>query len=168
MSGRREQRAEMRRTWQVYVPTVGGRPMSRKDVEDAETRASAEAGAAAAVRDIPLAESERDSGLSVSRNVHLPSLIRVAKRANPLVAVWDRELNAQDAAIGRLIERAQIDGVETTRLVRSTPEQDAIFMRGINFEVGDGVEYVSSVDGASKRTVTAIDRHAGTVTLERQ
>lgn len=76
MSGRREQRAEMQRTWMVLEPREAGRPMRRKDLEDADTRASAEA-AATAVGDT--AQAERHGGYSVSVRTHLPTLARAAR-----------------------------------------------------------------------------------------
>lgn len=85
--GRREQRAEMQRTWSVYEPRKTGTPFSRKDVEDAETRASAEAAATAVGASPPGAEAETHGGYSVSRNVYLPALARVAveeRRKSPM------------------------------------------------------------------------------------
>lgn len=46
--GRRELRAELQASWSTLEPREPGKPFTKKDIADAEERASAEAGAAAA------------------------------------------------------------------------------------------------------------------------
>lgn len=68
--GRREDRAALQASGIVLEPRVPGVPFSRKDLEDAETRASAPP-ASGAIVDV--------AGWSPSRRTYLPALAKVAR-----------------------------------------------------------------------------------------
>jgi hypothetical protein len=75
--GRREQRAEMQRTWHVYVPVVAGKPFAAKDLHDANERAEAAATAEGArYNDAPKLQGMAD--YVPSRRVYPIALARVA------------------------------------------------------------------------------------------
>lgn len=70
--GRREDRDSLQSTWVVLEARERGRPFSRKDIEDAQSRADACVP--------PQADHRTDQpvALSSSRRVFLPALVRVA------------------------------------------------------------------------------------------
>lgn len=74
--GRREQRAEMQRTWSVYEPQKPGTPFTAKDLADAETRAEAAATAEGASPSAPKLQGMAD--YVPSRRVYPIALARVA------------------------------------------------------------------------------------------
>lgn len=111
--GRREQRAEMQRTWNVYEPRVGSRPFTAKDLEDAEARAQAEVAEVKrleALDHIVFVNPELPPTVSV--RTHLPTLARAAQ-AGAVMARPNRPSGGEEApASSSLVDlwRREIDG----------------------------------------------------------